>query len=222
MNTKNSLTKVLGWIVTAILPFVILMLSIRMMITPLFAKIEYRMPGFPDDPYGFSLDDRLRWSEPAISYLVNKEDIGYLEELAFANGEAAFNQDELSHMVDVKNLVSAMRYALAGGMVVLLLITIILAVKNHPEEVRKAFYRGGWAVFILIAAILLFVVLSFSQLFTWFHQLFFESGTWMFYTSDTLIRLFPMRFWRDAFIIVGLLSAGFAAALVFSLKNKSK
>ncbi|MEJ2126169.1 MAG: hypothetical protein P8X84_01420 [Candidatus Bathyarchaeota archaeon] len=28
----------------------------------------------------------------------------------------------------------------------------------------------------------------------WFHQLFFTSGTWTFYTSDTLIRLFPMRF----------------------------
>jgi hypothetical protein len=37
----------------------------------------------------------------------------------------------------------------------------------------------------------------------------------VFYYSDTLIRLFPERFWRDAFIAVGLLAAAQAAALLY-------
>jgi hypothetical protein len=36
-----------------------------------------------------------------------------------------------------------------------------------------------------------------------FHQVFFESSTWTFLWSDSLIRLFPLTFWEDSFIFVG-------------------
>jgi uncharacterized membrane protein len=32
--------------------------------------------------------------------------------------------------------------------------------------------------------------------------LFFEGSTWLFPTSDTLIRLFPQQFWVDAFVLM--------------------
>jgi integral membrane protein (TIGR01906 family) len=61
------------------------------------------------------------------------------------------------------------------------------------------------------------VLVAFSVFFVFFHQVFFESGTWVFRFSDTLIRLFPQRFWRDAFIAIGLLSlaGGLTLGLVF-------
>jgi integral membrane protein (TIGR01906 family) len=43
---------------------------------------------------------------------------------------------------------------------------------------------------------------SFSFVFVGFHLIFFEGDTWLFLYSDTLIRLFPTRFWRDVFIFV--------------------
>jgi uncharacterized membrane protein len=55
----------------------------------------------------------------------------------------------------------------------------------------------------LILTVLAFVVLAFYPFFVFFHNVFFESGTWTFYWSDTLIRLFPARFWQDTFIWVG-------------------
>ncbi len=33
-----------------------------------------------------------------------------------------------------------------------------------------------------------------------FHGLFFNGNTWLFAYSDTLIRLFPIRFWEDTFL----------------------
>jgi integral membrane protein (TIGR01906 family) len=214
--------KILSWGVTVLTPFIILMLSIRILITPVFARVEYRMPGFPEDPFGFTFEDRLRWSEPSINYLVNSWDISYLETLKFDDGESLFNDQELSHMEDVKVVVTAMRIVLTI-LVVGLLVSVIVAVRQGWRDVLLfAFRRGGWAVIGLIAAILLFVALNFNQLFTWFHQLFFESGTWQFYTSDTLIRLFPMRFWQDAFIFVGGLSLIFGILLiVFSRPTRS-
>lgn len=222
MKNKTTFAKIISWVITVILPFIVLMLSIRLLMTPLFARIEYSLPGFPEDPYGFSLEDRLKWSGPSITYLVNNEDISYLENLTFESGEPIYNARELSHMVDVKNLVTLMRYALAVGMLLLLGLSIVLGLIKDMSAVRSAYYRAGFGVFILIGTILLFVALSFSQLFTWFHQVFFSSGTWLFYTSDTLIRLFPMRFWRDAFIFVGLLSLIFAGLIIFLERRKLK
>lgn len=221
MKSKITLKTILGWVITVLIPPIILMMSIRLMISPVFARVEYQLPGFPEDPYGFTLEDRLRWSAPAINYLVNTEEITFLSSLRFDDGEPVFNERELSHMVDVKQVVTGMRIALAFCMVALLMATFFADRKGPRVAVLAAYQRGAWALIGLIFAILLFVALSFNQLFTWFHQIFFESGTWQFFTSDTLIRLFPMRFWRDAFIFVGLLSS-ILAGLILLLGRRHK
>ncbi len=215
-----TIKKIVGGLVIVITPFVILMLSVRAMISPVFARIEYSMPNFPDDPFGFSLEDRLMWSEPSIKYLVNNEGIEYLQELNFDDGAPVFNARELSHMQDVKAVVTGMRIALTLSLLILLIVTIIGVRKDWRADMMAAYRHGGWALIGVMAFILLFVAINFQNLFTWFHQLFFESGTWQFYTSDTLIRLFPMRFWQDAFIFVGVFSLLIAGLLIFFTRNR--
>ncbi len=214
MKKQNDLSKFLGWIITILIPPILLMISIRLMITPLFPRIEYRLPGFPEDLYGFTLKDRLNWATPSINYLVNSEEIDDLEKLRFDNGEPIYNERELGHMEDVKRVVTGMRITLAILLVVLLLLTILVKRYGSRNLVRIAYQRGGWGIVGVIAAILIFVVLSFNDLFTWFHQIFFVGGTWLFNPSDTLIRLFPMRFWQDAFIFVGLGSMLMGAVII--------
>jgi len=219
MKKLSWFSKISFWSVSILTPFVILMISIRILMTPLFAQIEYRLPGFPEDPFGFTLEDRIRWSEPSIEYLVNSEGIDYLEPLRFENGDPIFNSSELSHMEDVKAVVTGMRIALAAFMVVLLIVTVINIKKGNRKLILRAYNIGGWGILGLIGVILILLVISFNQLFTWFHQIFFESGTWRFYTSDTLIRLFPMRFWRDAFIFVGSLSILFGIITILAIRK---
>lgn len=222
MKLNKSFVQIFTVIVIILTPLVILMFSIRLLINPGFARLAYRLPGFPEDPYGFSLQDRLLWSEPSIKYLVNAEDISYLANLTFENGEPIFNERELSHMEDVKDVVSGMRIALIVSLAILITITIF-AVKNGLSELlNKAFFKGGWVVLGLIVAIILFVALNFNSLFTWFHHIFFESGTWQFHLSDTLIRLFPMRFWRDAFFLVGIQSVMIGGLVMFLTREKRK
>jgi integral membrane protein (TIGR01906 family) len=71
----------------------------------------------------------------------------------------------------------------------------------------------------LVVAIGLFGALAFWQLFTLFHGLFFKGDTWLFLYSDTLIRLFPMQFWQDAFLWAGVISVGGALALALGLRR---
>lgn len=206
MKQEKTIVRVLSGIVSILTPLVILMLSIRMLITPYYAAFAYSLPNFPDDPYGFTSEDRLRWSRPSIRYLINNEDISYLSDLNFANGQPIFNARELQHMEDVKGVVTGMRAALVISMVVLLTVSIIALRGDWKRKLLSAFHKGGWSLIGLIVAIFLFIMLNFNALFTWFHKIFFESGTWQFHPSNTLIRLFPLRFWRDAFFFVGLIS----------------
>ncbi len=215
MKKTKTLSLVVRWGAAAMIPFIILMLSVRILITPLFAQIEYRMPGFPEDPYGFSLEDRLRWARPSISYLVNAEDITYLENLDFEDGEPIYNPRELSHMADVKGVVTGVRIALAALMVLFLVLGIFAENRGLKDPLLLGCEWGGWIIIGFIVSILIFLLFSFDVLFTRFHKLFFESGTWKFYTSDTLIRLFPMRFWRDAFIFVGVLNLIISTIVIF-------
>ncbi len=50
------------------------------------------------------------------------------------------------------------------------------------------------------------LVIAFGVLFVGFHRIFFEGDTWLFSYSDTFIRLYPERFWRDTFALVAIIT----------------
>ncbi len=83
-----KINKVLLVIMAILLPYVILMGGgVRLVMNPGgFPALEYRRVGFPEDPYGFNLLERTKWSEYAVSYLINDEDISYLGNLQDASG----------------------------------------------------------------------------------------------------------------------------------------
>jgi integral membrane protein (TIGR01906 family) len=223
MKTSSSFFHTLfGWLVTLIVPYLILVAIVRLLLTPFFLQVEYHTPNFPADPYGFSLNDRLHWAPYAVSYLVNNAGSQYLADLKLANGSPLFNADEVGHMVDVKNLVQVV---LRGWLIcaALFIIIGIWAWRSYWfVDFRYAVGRGGWLTVGLLVAILLLVLTSFDSLFIEFHRIFFPGGNWSFPTTDTLIRLFPLRFWQDCFIAVGGLSLilGLIAGLTLSKKSK--
>lgn len=215
----KRLYAVLSIVVTAIIPFFLILTAIRVMITPLYARIEYNSPGFPEDSFGFSKEERLYWSEFAINYLVNDSDISYLGDLRFPDGQPLYNQRELSHMVDVKILVQAAYRAWWVMLAVLVGLGVWAWRGGWSGQYRRGVWRGGWATLGLIFAVLVAVAVSFQALFTQFHRLFFTGDTWIFEWSDTLIRLFPIRFWRDAFILVGVLTICGALVCILGLRR---
>ena len=217
---KNCIKKTLSWLITILVPIWLLMTAIRILITPVYPMIEYRMPRFPEDSFGFTREDRLLWAKPSIEYLVNSEDISFLAELRFDDGTAIYNERELSHMVDVKALVQLMIKVWLGITLFLLISGIVMYFTGWREDLRMGYKRGGWASAGLVVMMLLLVLISFNQLFNWFHFLFFKGDTWLFYYSDTLIRLFPLRFWQDAFIFIGLFCLLVGLLLAFLLMKK--
>ncbi|MDP1544380.1 MAG: TIGR01906 family membrane protein [Anaerolineales bacterium] len=216
----------LSYLTSLLTPIALIGLALRILLTPLYYTVEYNLPYFPTDEYGFTREDRLQWAKPSVQYLVNNADISYLGDLQFEDGSYLYNERELKHMEDVKSVVQGALLAFYASLAGLVLLAFISHRNGWMEEYLNALRRGGWwmiglagaLAFIAGAGILLNPDI-FWAFFTWFHTLFFEGDTWLFYYSDTLIRLFPIRFWQDAFLWVAIIALGGGAGLAFGLKR---
>jgi integral membrane protein (TIGR01906 family) len=194
---------VISWLITVIVPFFLIMTAIRLLLNPALLKFEYNSPNFPPDTYGFTTQDRLKWGGLTLDYLLNTSDISFLSDLKFSDSTPIYNDRELSHMQDVKTLIQHMIsawYVLIG---VLLAMGVWAWLGHWMASFWQGISRGGWLTIALIAVILVFVFTSFESLFTDFHRIFFTGNSWIFLYSDTLIRLFPLPFWQDAFTYMG-------------------
>jgi integral membrane protein (TIGR01906 family) len=126
-----------------------------------------------------------------------------------------FNDREVEHMIDVKHTVQGALRVLYASLAILVVAGIWAWQANWLDEYRHGLVRGGWLTLLLIGVVVLLVIASFSFIFVTFHEVFFQAGTWTFLFSDTLIRLFPERFWRDTFLVVGVLTAALSALVIF-------
>jgi integral membrane protein (TIGR01906 family) len=121
-------------------------------------------------------------------------------------------------MSDVKQLTKTALRIWGAGLVVLGVISIAITVTHGSEQLLRYLNNASRLTLIIMGVVALGVIVAFSVLFVGFHRIFFEGSTWLFPTSDTLIRLFPQRFWRDAFIFLALGTA-LQAGIVFVISR---
>lgn len=206
-------------LLSLIVPVFVIIISIRVLLSPIFYQLEYRMPYFPPDPYGFTQADRLTGAGLSIDYLLNDSSIDYFIQFKLSDGSPFYNERELSHMLDVKILIKDAFSVWFMLLAILIMVGAGAKARNDMRPFWKALSRGGLLTIMMIALVLVFVILAFTSLFTQFHMLFFTGDTWLFEYSDTLIRLFPMQFWQDAFIWMAVLSI-LQALVIFILGKK--
>ncbi|MEW5869947.1 MAG: TIGR01906 family membrane protein [Chloroflexota bacterium] len=219
-NGGAAIYRALGWLVTVLVPVALVLTGVRAMLSSPFLYFEYNTPNFPEDPYGFTKEERLYWSHIALDYLVNDAGIEFLGDLRFADNTPVYNERELHHMVDVKNAIRTTLRVWYLSLGLLLLLGVWAWRANWLGEYWRGMGRGGWLTAIMLVTVIAFVLASFGIFFVAFHNVFFEEGTWLFYYSDTLIRLFPERFWRDIFIYVGAFALIVGLALGWGLRKR--
>ncbi len=201
---------------TIAVPVLLTLLSVRLVMTPQFLQLEYNRPNFPEDDYGFTTEDRLYYAPFAINYLLNSADISYLGNLTFSNGRMLFTTPELNHMEDVKVVTQLAFLVLFVCGILSLVVTGYLWWAKTPQAhriLRRGLFDGAMLTLSIIGFIIFMAVVAWDLFFDAFHGVFFESGTWRFAFSDTLIRLFPEQFWFDVAIIIGGLT-GLGAIII--------
>jgi integral membrane protein (TIGR01906 family) len=219
-------SNILSWLVAILVPFALIGTGLRLLLTPVFLQVEYNMPYFPSDPFGFTKEDRLTWAPYAVEYLINNEDVSYLGDLKFEDGTPLYNERELSHMNDVKQVTKAALNVWYLSLGLLALLGLLAWRGGWMQAYRLGLKRGGWLMVGLggVIGLIAFVGITidpnlFFGFFTGFHRIFFEGDSWLFLFSDTLIRLFPIRFWQDAFLFAAVMAMGGGLALGLGLKK---
>ena len=119
-----------------------------------------------------------------------------------------FNEREIEHMRDVRNLMSLVRGVQLGAAATLLGVTVAgYALRRrhfHRPLARLCLLGAGLTlgVLVLLGGLSL---LDFSEAFIRFHQLAFSNDLWILDPRrDYLIMLFPQGFWFDATMRIAL------------------
>lgn len=220
---NKTLIAIVRWAVILAMPFFLGLGGIRLLIAwdwPSYPEWEYGR--IPSDPYGFSDAERLELAEATLDYLRRPEPaaeaIVILEELRLPGGDdPLYNEREIDHMLDVKEIADAFRRVVwIAGLIVLSGLAFLLARSETRPQGYRAIMGGGVATTAALLFIGLFILVGWEIFFVQFHELLFPPGTWTFAYTDSLIRLFPEQFWFDVGVVVsgGVLLAGLLVTAV--------
>lgn len=218
---NRTLIVIIRWLVALAVPVFLFLLTARILVNTWYPRFEYAKPDFPPDPYGFTQAQRVELGSICIDYLNSPQSpegaIGMLEALRLPGTDGPlFNEYELSHMIDVKRLTDVLwRVLLAASIIVVGGSAVLLARRPTREDGAAALFVGGALTSGLLATLITLVLLSWRWVFIGFHDIFFAPGTWTFDWTDSLIRLFPDRFWFDAGVL--LASGALALGLLVTL-----
>lgn len=223
-NTKPVLTRVFQVLVAVFYPIVLLVLAIRLVTTSVFLWVEYHRPGFPSDTFGFTTDDRITYGSYTVDYLLNFAGPRYLGDLVDTLGNPLFLDREVGHMADVKSVI-VMAFLVGLVLAIIMVIGMVYLARRTRGGIRRGLFAGSIATLAIIIGLGVLAVMGWEQFFTEFHKIFFASGTWTFYTDDTLIRLFPSQFWMDSGIFIGafvLVVASLTLAFTWPTKGRRR
>lgn len=197
------------------LPIALVLSNVFLIASDAFIRHEYDKPSFPADEYyppgGYPLPraEREALAKLGLASVLRPDGIRLLEEARFARtGEPAFNEREIRHMRDVNALIQRARWALWIAWAVLVGEAVLLLVAGERRALFRSLRASSAGALAAFAALGLFIGLGFNIFFTAFHRVFFEGDTWLFLYSDTLIRIYPTKFWFD----VSLYLAGMTLA----------
>ncbi len=137
------------------------------------------------------------------------------------NGQSVdlFNDREVQHLVDVKDLVHNVYrvQAIALGFCLVYVVTVFVWAREMP--VRALAYRVLISAVVTLGLLVAFgsvAAVGFDSLWTRFHHIAFTNDLWQLNpATDRLIQMFPQPFWQDATFFVAFLTV-FESALLFT------
>lgn len=193
---------ILQWVLTLLLPFVLIISSLYIFMSPQFIEWQYAQPDFP----------------PADRFTPDQRTYNAIETVLYTRGErteqqlralGVYNEREVKHLVDVYNVSHPILQL--NPIFVLAMVVAFLFLWRNPATRRNAgtgLMFGGILTFILIGIIGIVAVFAFDTFFVAFHRVFFEGDTWLFNYSDSLIQFYPELFWMKASYGIALFVMG--------------
>jgi integral membrane protein (TIGR01906 family) len=201
----NVITKIINFSLVLLIPILVILGSARLLARETYLAFEYGKTSFPPDVYGFTSQQRFELASVNVHYVR-----AHLPDDALAtqklDGTLIYNPREVSHIADVQSVFQVIVRFWQVAFVLLLFLGLILWVTGEHRQFAATIQSGGLFTSAMILTIALPAIFAWQFWFNIFHLFFFQPGSWLFSYSDTLIRLFPVKFWFDATLTISVLS----------------
>jgi integral membrane protein (TIGR01906 family) len=205
---------VLAVLIALAVPAILVVNGFRVLATDTFVEWELGSDGFPADPYGLDTEQRTALARTGLrSIQPGSEGIAVLERATLPDGSGAFEERELTHMRDVRTLFGAALRAQLIAVIAIAALALLLLRTRLRAAVPAGLLAGSLATLAIAILAIPVIVLGFDGFFTRFHEVFFSGDSWQFSNSDTLIRIYPERFWVDVSRITAAIAVGQALLL---------
>jgi integral membrane protein (TIGR01906 family) len=110
-----------------------------------------------------------------------------------------FDDNERSHMADVRSLFGATKVAFVVGLL------LAVAILRWSPGARLGLARDAAVIAgIAVTAIAALAAIAFDPLFLLFHEVFFPQGNFLFPPDSNLITLYPDPYWYGVTLRIGL------------------
>jgi len=183
------LANLLTLVIVIGIPIALILTNVFIFMTPNWLTYQYSQPDFPPS-VRFTPQDRYRLASESIEYIRGNRTLEQFKALG------VYDEREIKHMVDVRDLVDKVKVGLP--MLAILIIVSLGALARQKESralAARGLLNGAILTIGLFVAIGLFAAIGFQTFFTLFHKVFFKGDTWLFNYTDSLIQFYPLPFW---------------------------
>lgn len=177
-----------------------------------FYRTEYNKLNTAEE-IGMSETDLTHTTEVLLDYIQDKRDDLNVNADIMGNNRAVFNEKEILHMVDVKNLyLNAMTVKNISwiGFIVMMIIGILISKKDSIKIASEMFLKAIVSTISVAAILGIYAAVDFNTFWLQFHYIFFTNDLFFLDpATDILIQMVPSQFFFDlVFRIIGMFGIG--------------
>lgn len=133
-----------------------------------------------------------------------------------------FNEKEIYHMKDVKDIINNLFLYGKLSSVVFVIITLI-CVKKYKVRIYSVFKASSIVYSAMLLALAIGFLISFNKLFIIFHEIAFSNDLWKLnINEDYLLMMYPENFFRDIALLILIFSISINFFLFFAFKSLKK
>ena len=199
---SRLLANLLALAITIGIPIALILANVFVFMNPAWLAYQYSQPDFPPS-VRFTPQDRYHLASESIEYIRGNRTLDQFKALD------VYDEREIKHMVDVRELVDKVKIVLPIIALLIVASLIVLArEKKNRALAARGLLNGAILTIGLFVVVGLFAATGFQTFFTLFHKVFFEGETWLFNYTDSLIQFYPLPFWFATSIALVAITIG--------------
>ncbi len=203
------IVELLGMLIATAGMFVLLISSVE--------TVTYYIPHYYEHEYAkyevdktlsMDMDELVKVTDSMLNYLKDRHDnLDKVEACIDGEYRAFFNEREVAHMVDVKNLfITAIKIrTVLIVFIVIALMSLYLIKASILDVLAGSIIKVSLIWSALLCIIIGIISTDFTRYFILFHHIFFDNDLWMLDpATDRLISLVPEGFFMDTARNIGI------------------